>query len=82
MEILFISCVTIWSDFQNPVTYSSWYTHTLCSYACMYVYMYVCTYVCMYRIAQFIDEGNIDGLASLRNLNGKILTDSILDNQY
>ena len=32
----------------------------------------------IYRIAQFIDRVNIDGLASLRNLKGKILTDSIL----
>ena len=36
----------------------------------------------IYRIAQFIDGGNNEGLASLRNLKAKILTDSILDNQY
>ena len=35
-----------------------------------------------YRRAQFIAGGNIDGLASLRNLKDKILTDSMLDNMY
>ena len=31
-----------------------------------------------YSIPQFIDRGNIDGLALFRNLIGKVLTDNIL----
>ena len=54
-------------------------THYDCALWSASVYLSVLG-TCGYCIAQFIDGGNIGGLASFRNLTGKILTDSMLDN--
>ena len=46
---------------------------------CAFVHGYACewAFVCYYHIAQFIEEGNIDGLALFGYFMEKILMDGI-----
>ena len=49
----------------------------------MFIYIYITAdFVYYIPIAQILTEENIDGLTSFRSFDGKMLTDSLLDNLY